>query len=174
MRNIYAAFSTSFFLIAASTPVSAASLQVSPVSVEVPAPGAVSTVTLNNPGDAPLKAQIRIFKWSLINGEEHLEPATDVVASPPMATLPPKTDYTVRVVRLNKQPAASEETYRLIIDEIPDAAQKSSVMVKMAFRYSIPTCRSMVRMARKPFCLWTRRFLSKMGQWVNVPLRAMA
>ena len=138
MRNLLAAISTSLILIAVSAPVSAASLQVSPVSVEVPAPGAVSAVTLNNPSENSLKAQIRVFKWSLVNGEEHLEPTADVVASPPMATLPPKADYTVRIVRLIKQPATTEETYRLVVDEIPDTTQKSGVVVKMAFRYSIP------------------------------------
>ena len=55
-----------------------------------------------------------------------------------MANLPSKTDYTVRIVRLTKQPAATEETYRLVVDEIPDATQKSGVIIKMAFRYSIP------------------------------------
>ena len=138
MRRFFAAISSSIVLISANTPVSAASLQVTPVSIEVPAPGAAATVTLNNPSDSPLKAQVRVFKWSLVNGEEHLEPTAEVVASPPMATLQPKADYTVRLVRLSKQPAAAEETYRLMVDEIPEASKRTGIFIKMAFRYSIP------------------------------------
>jgi fimbrial chaperone protein len=137
MRPIAAILSGSILLLAHSA-ASAASLQVSPVSLEMTAPAAAATLTLNNPGEAPLKAQIRVMRWSLVNGEEHLEPATDVVASPPMATLQPKSNYTVRVVRLTKQPAVTEESYRLLVDEIPDRASLAPATVTMAFRYSIP------------------------------------
>jgi fimbrial chaperone protein len=118
--------------------VSAASLQVSPVSLEVPAPGAATTITLNNPGATPLKAQMRVYRWSLVDGKEHLEPATEVVASPPMASLQPKTDYVVRVVRTAKTAITGEETYRLVIDEIPERSNTPGVAVAMAFRYSVP------------------------------------
>jgi fimbrial chaperone protein len=61
----------------------AASLQVSPVLVEVMAPGATATITVRNDGTAPLAAQMRIFRWSQSDGEERLEATEDVVASPP-------------------------------------------------------------------------------------------
>ena len=63
---------------------SAASLQVAPTTVEIPMGSSASTLMLKNPGKAPLKAQIRVYRWSLAAGEEKLEPANDVVASPPM------------------------------------------------------------------------------------------
>ena len=50
----------------ASFPASAGSLQVEPVLVDVAAPGAASTVTLRNEGAAPINAQIRVFRWSLL------------------------------------------------------------------------------------------------------------
>jgi fimbrial chaperone protein len=56
------------FLLSLSTSPRAASLQVSPVSVEVPAPGAAATITLRNEGSNPLNAQIRVFRWSQVNG----------------------------------------------------------------------------------------------------------
>ena len=138
MAKNLASIGTALFLTLAATPVSAASLQVSPVSLEIAAPNSAAIVTLNNPSAKPLKAQMRVFRWSIVNGEEHLEPATDVVASPPIATLQPHTDYTVRVVKLSKQPVAVEETYRLMVDEIPDPSGRVSGTIAMAFRYSIP------------------------------------
>ena len=138
MRLTFAAFSTALSLIAFTAPGSAASLQVSPTSLEIAAPAAAKTMTLNNPGSVPLKAQIRVMRWSLVNGEEILEPATDVVASPPIASLQPKTDYVVRIVRVAKKPVAAEENYRLIIDEIPDKSLLPNRSIAIAFRYSVP------------------------------------
>ncbi len=65
----------------------ASSLQISPVNIEVPAPGAVSRITLNNMGDETLNARIRIYKWVQINGKDKLAATRDVVASPPALKL---------------------------------------------------------------------------------------
>jgi fimbrial chaperone protein len=116
----------------------AASLQVSPVTVEVPAPGVAAVLKLRNEGTTSINAQLRVFRWSQSNGEEKLEPTEDVVASPPMASLAAKTDYTVRLVRVTKQPIAAEETYRLLIDELPDPRAQRSRTITMVLRYSIP------------------------------------
>ncbi len=126
-------------LAAMSCSVSAASLQVAPTTVEIPAGNSATTMNIKNTSAEPLRAQVRVFRWSMVNGDEKLEPATDVVASPPLASVPPNTDYTLRLVRLSKQPVTIEETYRVLIDEIPEpkAPTKGSV-VNMAFRYSIP------------------------------------
>jgi fimbrial chaperone protein len=115
----------------------AASLQVAPVLVEVPAPGATATLKVRNEGTKPLDAQIRIFQWTQVDGEDVLTPTNDVAASPPVASLQPNADYTVRVVRTNKEPAVKEEAYRLLIDELPGQATAQTA-VNIALRYSIP------------------------------------
>jgi fimbrial chaperone protein len=116
----------------------AASLQVTPVLVEVPAPGATATLKLRNEGAKPLDAQIRIFRWSQVDGADSLTPTDDVVASPPQASLRPNTDYTVRIVRTVKEPIAKEESYRLLVDELPAGATGAAAAVNIALRYSIP------------------------------------
>lgn len=117
----------------------AASLQVAPVSVEVPAPGAAATLKLRNEGTKPLDAQIRIFRWTQVDGADVLTPTDDVAASPPLASLRPGTDYVVRIVRTTKQPVVKEEAYRLLIDELPVAnSGTAGTAVNVALRYSIP------------------------------------
>jgi fimbrial chaperone protein len=106
--------------------------------IEVAAPGAATTLKLRNEGMAPLNAQIRVFRWTQVNGEDKLEPTNDVVASPPIAKLAPKVDYTVRLVRVNKTPVSKEETYRLFVDELPDATNQRNRSVNLLLRYSIP------------------------------------
>jgi len=135
--HTFAALVTAFLVSFSATP-QAASLQVSPVSVEVPAPGAAATITLRNDGGEPLNAQIRVFRWFQVNGEEKLEPTNDVVASPPTASLAPRTDYTVRLVRVSKRPVSQGETYRLFVDELPNPKTRRNQVITLVMRYSIP------------------------------------
>lgn len=121
-----------------SAPLCAASLQVQPVLVDVAAPGAASTLTLRNDGTRPINVQVRVFRWTQADGEERLDPTEDVVASPPAVTLAPNTDYVTRVVRVAKQPPSGEESYRLLVDELPDAAQAKTNAIRLLVRHSIP------------------------------------
>ncbi len=122
----------------ASTAAQAGSLQVSPINLEVPAAAATTTENLSNMGKTPINAQLRIFKWVQKDGIDKLEPTTDVVASPPALKIPPGGKATVRVVRLSKAPITGEETYRLLIDDIPPPPTAGTDSVTFAVRHNIP------------------------------------
>ncbi|HEY2135774.1 MAG TPA: molecular chaperone [Xanthobacteraceae bacterium] len=136
--NVAKVLLTATLGLAACYPVQAGTLQVEPVLVDVTAPGAASTVTLRNEGAAQINAQIRVFRWSLVDGQEKLEPTDDVVASPPSVTLTPKGQYIARIVRVSKQPVVGEESYRLLVDQLPDLSQQKNGAVNLLMRYSIP------------------------------------
>ena len=129
---------TASLLLGAYTSALAGTLQVEPVLVDVTAPSAAASVTLRNEGTAPIEAQIRVFRWSLVDGQEKLEPTSDVVASPPAVTLAPKGQYIARIVRVSKAPVAGEENYRLLVDQLPDLSQQKNGSVNLLVRYSIP------------------------------------
>ena len=116
----------------------AGSLTVSPVSLEVAAPGATSALTLSNAGAEPINAQIRVYRWTQPDGVDQLLPTTDVVASPPALKLNGGQQNVVRVVRLLKTPVTGEQAYRLVVDELPKAPKGSSVGVGISLRYSVP------------------------------------
>ncbi len=111
-------------LLATQIPSRAATLQIEPVLIDVAAPGAASTVSLRNESGAPIDVQIRVFRWSQADGKENLEPTEDVVASPPAVTLAPNASYVARVVRVTKRPISGEESYRVLIDQLPARRQK--------------------------------------------------
>ena len=138
MRSTVTALFASVLAFAAGAPAGAGSLQVEPVLVDITAPGAASTVTVRNEDTTPINAQIRVFKWSIVNGKEQLSPTDDVVASPPSVTLTPKGQYVVRIVRMSKQPVVGEESYRLLVDQLPDLSQQRNGAVNLMVRYSIP------------------------------------
>src|SRR5262245_40618638 len=138
MRSTVVALFAAVVAFAASAPAGAGSLQVEPVLVDITAPGAATTVTLRNAGTTPIDAQIRVYRWSMVNGKEQLDSTDDVVASPPSVTLAPKGQYVARIVRVSKRPVVGEESYRLLVDQLPDLSQQRNGAVNLMVRYSIP------------------------------------
>jgi fimbrial chaperone protein len=121
-----------------STAFASASLQISPVLLEVPAGGAASNVTIANQDSRPADIQVRLFKWTQADGEETLTPTEDVVASPPIATIQPHSKLTVRVIRVATGEVASEEAYRLVIDQLPQSDAGGRAIVSMLVRQVLP------------------------------------
>jgi fimbrial chaperone protein len=116
----------------------ASSLQVSPTRLERVLPESAGVITLRNGDSKPVKVQVRVFRWSQVMGIERLDPTTEVVASPPVAQVGAKNQYTLRVVRVSKKPVASEESYRVLIDELPDPSQMKNGNVNFTVRFSLP------------------------------------
>lgn len=135
MRQQLAAALTGFLMLC--TQASAGSLQVSPVLVDVAPPGAAASVQLSNLSDQAMVAQVRIFKWSQVNGADTLEETKDVVVSPPIAKLKPNGQSVIRVVRRAKSAPQGEESYRIVVDQVPEKKAKGSG-ISFAVRYSIP------------------------------------
>jgi len=118
--------------------VSAAQLHVDPILLELEAPATAGTLVLHNGDDAEVAVQTRVFRWTQVDGQERLEPTSEVVASPPAVKLTPKADYVVRVVRVSKQPVSGEESYRVVVDQLPNARNQKAKTVNLVIRQSIP------------------------------------
>lgn len=116
----------------------AASLQVSPTTIDLNVGRRAAAMTLTNVDTAPVNVQARVFRWVREGGQERLEPTTDVVASPPAIRLQPGAVQTIRVVRVSNTPAPAEESYRILIDELPDPERRRAGEVAMVLRQSIP------------------------------------
>lgn len=116
----------------------AATLQISPVMVDLPAEANATGITLKNPGERPLFGQVRVFRWDQANGEDTLTPTQELVASPPLIQIAAHADQLVRLVRTMPAPTAAEQGYRVLIDELPepDTAPTSGVTIRL--RYSVP------------------------------------
>ena len=125
-------------LATASSGVLGASLHVAPVSIQM-APGqSAATIDLSNEGDEVMHAQVRVFAWDQNGGKDNLTPTQTMVASPPMIDVAPKGKQTIRLVRMGGAPAAREESYRVLIDEIIDPAAEVVNGVNVQLRYSVP------------------------------------
>jgi fimbrial chaperone protein len=115
-----------------------ASMRVAPTVIEVPAPGAASALRLHNTAPGGVSFQVRVYRWTQSGGADHLAETDSVVASPPIATLAAGKSQIVRIVRVSKAPVQGEESYRVLVDEIPDKKRLRSNAVTLAVRHSIP------------------------------------
>ena len=115
-----------------------ATLQVSPVKVDfVPGQNAAG-LALNNPGDTPVYGQVRVFRWDQDASGDVLSPSTEVVASPPIIQLAGHGHQLIRLVRVQPGNGTTEQSYRLLIDEIPPPDTDKHVGVVIRMRYSVP------------------------------------
>jgi fimbrial chaperone protein len=114
----------------------AQSLTVLPVTIQMEPGQMAATLTVINLGDAETAVQIRAFTWNQVDGgDDRLATSDEVRTSPPVATIPPGTTQIVRLV-LRRPPQKQEATYRIVLDQIPPAAEPGTV--RIALRLSIP------------------------------------
>lgn len=119
----------------APTPAAAQSLSVSPVSLRMP-PGQRATVlTIRNDGDHETTFQIRGFAWNQPKGVDQLDPTDLLVVSPPLGSIPPGGRQVVRLV-LRRSAQQAEDSYRILLDQVPPAPKPGVIAV--ALRFSIP------------------------------------
>lgn len=136
MRQALQVVCAATLLQAAAVSCHAAALRVSPILVDA-GPSANTAITLTNSEARPINAQVRVFRWSQHDGEEQLVPAEDVVASPPIVSIAPHEDYVVRLQRTGPEPA-SEDAYRVVVDELPNPNRQRNGTVAVVLRYMVP------------------------------------
>jgi len=133
----------------------AATLQISPVMVDLQSNESATGITLRNPGDKPLYGQVRIFRWDQVNRDDALTPTQELVASPPLIQISAQSDQLVRLVRTSPAPVGTEQSYRILIDELPapDTAPADGVTIRL--RYSVPVFVEPAGKATVPALSWS-------------------
>jgi fimbrial chaperone protein len=119
-------------------PALAANLQISPVMINLRAGQGAAGINMQNLGETPVYGQVRVYHWEQKDGDDVLTPTQDVVASPPIIQIAPKTSQVIRLVRRSDQLPVSELCYRILIDEIPKEENTPGSGVDIRLRYSVP------------------------------------
>jgi fimbrial chaperone protein len=124
-------------LCAAST--NATTLTISPISVVVESGQTSTLLEIKNAEATAVTVQARIYGWSQAGNEDVLAPTSEIIMSPPIATIPAGGTQTLRLLSRPgpKVTANRERHYRILLDEIP-AAGSGRARVSFAMRSSIP------------------------------------
>ena len=97
----------------------AASLQVNPLRVHLPAKRPVSSVEVMNLGATATDVEVQLHAWKQVDGEDVLEPTNQVVVTPPIFSIDPGSSQVVRIGLLNPNASSTERAFRMILREIP-------------------------------------------------------
>lgn len=115
----------------------AATLQIEPVSIRLTPASRSAVMQIRNSGAAPLNVQVRAFRWGQADGEDRLQATNVLRVSPPIQEIPPGGEQLVRILLAEGLAAATEQNFRLIVDELPGAPVTTG-QVRMLIRYSVP------------------------------------
>lgn len=140
LKSVYILFKILLF-ITLSIPFSnyAATLQVYPVNIDFLAGEKAKAIYVSNAGDHAINAQIRVFLWQQENGENKLIETKNIIVSPPLTDIPSGQQQLIRIIQPNQKIADTEQSYRLIIDELPGSdGSKNGGAVNFLLRYSLP------------------------------------
>lgn len=124
-------------LLAAGT-ATAGSLSVSPVRVSLTVAAPITALTVQNGGDEPAVVQLESTLWSQLDGADHYEPSRDLIATPPIFTVPAHGSQIVRVGLRRAADPRRELTYRLYLQEIPPPPSPDFVGMRVALRLGVP------------------------------------
>jgi fimbrial chaperone protein len=118
----------------------AAEFSVTPVRIFMTPKDRAVAITLTNESDEVVVMQAELFLWKQKpDGQDDLTPTQDLVLSPPIVKLEPRARQVVRLARLTPPPAGSEETYRLIVREVPEAKPPTKeIKLQLALAFSLP------------------------------------
>lgn len=114
-------------------------LQVGTTRLEIRPGGTAASLILRNTGTAPVAAQVRVYRWSQPDGVDQLDATGDMVVSPAIVEVPAGSDQLVRVIRVGPPAANRDDTFRVVVDEIPAAEDDPAATgVQMRMRYLLP------------------------------------
>jgi fimbrial chaperone protein len=119
--------------------VDAATLTISPVGVTIEPGQTSATLEIKNADVQPITVQVRIYSWTQVANEDVLASTSDIIMSPPIATIAAGSSQTLRLLLrpVAKAGPERERHYRVLLDEIPTAAAPRDNLT-FAMRSSIP------------------------------------
>jgi fimbrial chaperone protein len=117
---------------------SAGSFGLSPLRLDLSSQAATASVNVRNNDSSPALVQAEAVVWSQVDGEDRLEPTTDLIVSPTVFTLPAEGSQLVRVALRGAAGANRELSYRLILQEVPAEASPDFKGLRVALRLSVP------------------------------------
>ncbi|MGQ0620783.1 MAG: fimbrial biogenesis chaperone [Panacagrimonas sp.] len=112
---------------------------VNPIRLEL-APGAKATsLTINNDGSRARTVQVSAMRWTQVDGEDHYEPATDLIVNPPVFRIAAGGSQILRAGFRGGAPATlTESAYRLYLQEVPDVTESAPNQLRLLLRIGVP------------------------------------
>ncbi|MGF0237129.1 fimbrial biogenesis chaperone [Rhodococcus sp. IEGM1300] len=112
----------------------AQALDIAPISETLDSNQRVASFTLTNRSDKATEVQIRPYKWVQNNARDELTLTTDLMVSPPFATIAPGQSQTIRM-QVASNTTAQEKAFRIVFDQLPATDAKD---IQLTFSLIVP------------------------------------
>jgi fimbrial chaperone protein len=137
------------------TLVAAAEWNVDPVRVELSPQQQTAAIIVRNESDQPSSIQIQAVTWSQVDGKDVYTPTRELLVSPPIATIPPKSDQVIRVALRRPADPSKELAYRINLQELPHEQATESTGVQVALRIGLPVFVQSLKGDAAPKMAWS-------------------
>lgn len=116
----------------------AGSFSINPVKLTLSAQNSMQIMTVRNDGAEAAVMQLELVAWSQANSQDVYTPTRELLATPPIFTVPAGGSQIIRV-GLRRAPEGQRElAYRMFLQEVPPPAKPDTVGLQVALRISVP------------------------------------
>jgi len=113
----------------------------------------IGSLSVRNDGAEPVTMQMEVLSWSQREGNAVFAATRELLANPPIFTIPAGSSQLVRVGLRRAPDAQRELTYRVILQELPPPPNPDLTGARMTLRISLPVFVS-PEIEAKPVLLW--------------------
>ena len=138
MRVVIQAACGLYLLLIGANVLNASSIGVSPVRVTLSASQKMTGITVSNPSTQPLTIQVEFMNWTQQEGKDVFTFTREVLANPPIFTIPPGESQLIRVGSRRAPDDQLELSYRLFLQELPPPLTAEFQGAQMLMRVSLP------------------------------------
>jgi fimbrial chaperone protein len=126
-------------VLSCAVPAGAAQFTITPVRIFMTPRDRAVAVTVTNDSDEEVVMQADLYSWKQKpDGSDDLVLTEDLVLTPPILKLAPRARQVVRLARLTPPPAGEQQTYRMVMREVPEARTGSQLQLQVALAFSLP------------------------------------
>lgn len=131
------ALTAAAWLVTAGSPF-AASLAVIPVRIQLDGAHPISALTVRNDGAEPAVVQLEAMQWTQDAGTDRYDATREILATPPIFTVPAGGRQIVRIGLRRAADPARELSYRLFLQEVPPPPPPGFNGARVVLRFGVP------------------------------------
>lgn len=115
-----------------------ANWEINPVRVDLSQKQPSSAITIRNNSPQPTTIQLKVVKWTQVDGKDVYASTKELLISPPITTIPANGEQIIRVALRKPAVGMNELTYRINLQEIPAQTKPGFSGLQVALRIGVP------------------------------------
>ena len=143
-----------FCALFAPTLAGAADWNIDPVRIELSKDTQMAAITLKNASDQPTSIQVEVVAWTQKDGKDIYTASRELLISPPIVTIPGKSEQIIRAALRREADPSQELSYRINLQELPPAPTPGLTGVQVALRIGLPVFVQPQKNGALPKMLW--------------------